>query len=79
LALKGGNPVRLLSRNSKDLAAKFPEIMVSIAELNAQDAVIDGEMSLLMKRRAHHFSCFNPMIWGMSGRHYFSTPSICSN
>jgi hypothetical protein len=39
LALKGGNQVRLLSRNSKDLGAKFPEIMVSIVELNAQGGV----------------------------------------
>jgi len=42
LALKGGTQVRLLSRNAKDLGAKFPEILDSIAELNAHDAVIDG-------------------------------------
>jgi bifunctional non-homologous end joining protein LigD len=47
LALKGGNQVRLLSRNAKDLGAKFPEILDSIAELNAHDAVIDGEIVAL--------------------------------
>ena len=79
LALKGGNQVRLLSRNSKDLGAKFPEIMVSIVELNAHDAIIDGEIVALDEKGAHHFNCFRPMIWGRSGRQYFSTPSICSN
>jgi ATP-dependent DNA ligase len=29
---------------SKDLGAKFPEIMVSIVELNAHDAIIDGDI-----------------------------------
>jgi bifunctional non-homologous end joining protein LigD len=47
IALKGGNQVRLLSRNSKDLGAKFPEITASIAELNAHDAIIDGEIVAL--------------------------------
>ena len=47
IALKGGNQVRLLSRNSKDLGAKFPEITGSIAELNAHDAIIDGEIVAL--------------------------------
>jgi ATP dependent DNA ligase domain len=47
IALKGGNQIRLLSRNSKDLGAKFPEIIVSIAELKARDAIIDGEIVAL--------------------------------
>jgi bifunctional non-homologous end joining protein LigD len=47
LGLKGGSQIRLLSRNSKDLGAKFPEIMVSIAKLNAHDAIIDGEIVAL--------------------------------
>ena len=39
LALKGGSQSRLLSRNEKDFGAKFPEIMESVADLDAQDAV----------------------------------------
>jgi bifunctional non-homologous end joining protein LigD len=33
-----------MRKSSKDLGAKFPEIMVSIAELNAHDALLDGEI-----------------------------------
>jgi ATP-dependent DNA ligase len=55
LALKGGNQVRLFSRNSKDLGAKFPEIMVSIAELNAHDAIIDGEIVALDEKGRSSF------------------------
>ena len=55
LALKGGNQVRLLSRNSKDLGAKFPEIIVSIVELNAHDAIIDGEIVALDEKGRSSF------------------------
>ena len=37
LALKGGSQARLLSRNEKDFGGKFPEIMESVAALDAQD------------------------------------------
>lgn len=47
LALKGGSQARLLSRNEKDLGGKFPEIMEAVAELDAQDAIIDGEIVAL--------------------------------
>jgi len=47
LALKGGSQARLLSRNEKDFGAKFPEVMDSIAELNVQDTMIDGEIVAL--------------------------------
>lgn len=47
LALKGGSQARLVSRNEKDFGGKFPEIMESIALLNARDAVIDGEIVAL--------------------------------
>jgi DNA ligase D-like protein (predicted ligase) len=55
LALKGGNQVRLFSRNSKDLGAKFPEITASIAELNAHDAIIDGEIVALDEKGRSSF------------------------
>jgi bifunctional non-homologous end joining protein LigD len=47
LALKGGSQSRLLSRNEKDLGAKFPEIMEAIASLEARDAIMDGEIVAL--------------------------------
>jgi len=49
LALKGGSQIRLLSRNQKDFGAKFPEIMESLATLNAQDCILDGEIVALDK------------------------------
>ena len=47
LALKGGSQIRLLSRNQKDFGAKFPEIMDSLAQLDAQDCILDGEIVAL--------------------------------
>jgi len=47
LALKGGSQARLISRNEKDLGGKFPEIMESLAQLKAQDAIVDGEIVAL--------------------------------
>jgi bifunctional non-homologous end joining protein LigD len=47
IALKGGSEARLLSRNENDFGAKFPEVLESISELNAKDAVIDGEIVAL--------------------------------
>jgi bifunctional non-homologous end joining protein LigD len=47
LALRGGNETRVLSRNQKDLGSKFPEVKDSIAALDIQDAIIDGEIVAL--------------------------------
>ena len=47
IALKGGSEARLLSRNEKDFGAKFPEVLESISELDAKDAVLDGEIVAL--------------------------------
>jgi hypothetical protein len=47
LALRGGSEARVLSRNQKDLGSKFPEVKDSIAALNIQDAIIDGEIVAL--------------------------------
>lgn len=38
---------RLLSRNNKDFAAKFPDVVEAIAALDVDDAVIDGEIVAL--------------------------------
>jgi bifunctional non-homologous end joining protein LigD len=55
LALKGGSQARLLSRNQQDFGAKFPEIMESIAALDAQDAVLDGEIVALDEKGRSSF------------------------
>jgi bifunctional non-homologous end joining protein LigD len=47
LALRGGNQTRILSRNQKDLGKKFPIIADSIAGLDVQDAIFDGEIVAL--------------------------------
>jgi bifunctional non-homologous end joining protein LigD len=47
LALRGGSETRVLSRNEKDLGSKFPEVKDSIAALDVQDAIIDGEIVAL--------------------------------
>jgi bifunctional non-homologous end joining protein LigD len=47
LALRGGNQTRILSRSQKDLGKKFQIITDSIATLDVQDAIIDGEIVAL--------------------------------
>ena len=44
LAIKDGSRVRLLSRRGNDLTAAYPAIRQSVSALEAQSAVIDGEI-----------------------------------
>jgi bifunctional non-homologous end joining protein LigD len=55
LALRGGSETRILSRNQKDLGGKFPEVKDSIAALNIQDAIIDGEIVALDEKGRSSF------------------------
>jgi bifunctional non-homologous end joining protein LigD len=55
LALCGGSETRILSRNQKDLGGKFPEVKDSIAALDIQDAVIDGEIVALDEKGRSSF------------------------
>jgi bifunctional non-homologous end joining protein LigD len=55
LALRGGSETRILSRNQKDLGSKFPEVKDSIAALDVQDAVIDGEIVALDEKGRSSF------------------------
>jgi bifunctional non-homologous end joining protein LigD len=55
LALKGGSQCRILSRNEKDFGAKFPEVMESVAELEARDAILDGEIVALDEKGRSSF------------------------
>ena len=47
LALKEGGRARLLSRNNKDLTARFSQIADAVAELAVKKAIFDGEIVAL--------------------------------
>ena len=47
IALKDSSGVRLFSRNEKDFSKKFPAIVDAVASLDADDAIIDGEIVAL--------------------------------
>jgi bifunctional non-homologous end joining protein LigD len=47
LALRDAAGSRLLSRNNKDLAGRFPEIAAAVDRLELDDAIIDGEIVAL--------------------------------
>jgi bifunctional non-homologous end joining protein LigD len=55
LAFKNGREVALLSRNEKDFGAKFPEVADAVGELDARQAVIDGEIVALDKHGVSSF------------------------
>jgi bifunctional non-homologous end joining protein LigD len=55
LALRGGGETRIMSRNKKDLGKKFPAIAGSIAKLDVQDAIIDGEIVALDEKGQSSF------------------------
>ena len=55
LALRGGSETRILSRNQKDLGGKFPELKDSIAALDIQDVIIDGEIVALDEKGRSSF------------------------
>jgi bifunctional non-homologous end joining protein LigD len=47
IVLKHGDKISLLSRNQNDLSARFPEIVVAVKKLAAQECVLDGEVVAL--------------------------------
>src|SRR6202045_2568930 len=55
LALRGGTETRILSGNEKDLGSKFPEVTDSIAALDFEDAIIDGEIVALDEKGRSSF------------------------
>jgi bifunctional non-homologous end joining protein LigD len=65
LALRGGRETRILSRNQKDLGKKFPEITSSIAALDVQDVVIDGEIVALDDRGRPSFQLLQGYDMGL--------------
>jgi ATP-dependent DNA ligase len=78
LALRGGSETRVLSRNEKDLGKKFPEINDSIAALDVQDAMIDGEIVALDEKGRSSFQLLQATQWTRKGLQSFSTHLICS-
>jgi bifunctional non-homologous end joining protein LigD len=67
LALRGGSETRILSRNQKDLVGKFPEVKDSIAALDIQEAIIDGEIVALDEKGRSSFQLLQHSTWVRSG------------
>jgi bifunctional non-homologous end joining protein LigD len=64
IALRGISETRILSRNQKDLASKFPEVKDSIAALDLQDAIIDGEIVALDEKGRSSFQLLQSFDMG---------------
>ncbi len=47
LAVKRGQDIELISRNAKDLTAKFPEVVHALKQLPSKEALLDGEIVAL--------------------------------
>jgi bifunctional non-homologous end joining protein LigD len=45
--LRRGKPVRLSTRNGNDFTARAPEVAAELADLDVDDAILDGEMVVL--------------------------------
>jgi bifunctional non-homologous end joining protein LigD len=55
MAFKDGDAVRLFSRNEKDFGKKFPEIVDAISAIEADEAIVDGEIVALDKKGVSSF------------------------
>ena len=55
IAFRDRTGARLLSRNNKDFAGKFSEVLDAIAALDVEDAVIDGEVVALDEKGRSSF------------------------
>jgi bifunctional non-homologous end joining protein LigD len=64
LSLRGGSETRVLSRSQKDLGSKFPEVKDSIAALDVQDAIIDGEIVALDEKGRSSFQLLQSFDMG---------------
>ena len=54
MAYKDGARVQLLSRNLKDLAAKFPGVVAAVAALKPRQLILDGEIAVFDDRLVSH-------------------------
>jgi bifunctional non-homologous end joining protein LigD len=48
VAIKDGANVRLVSRRFKDWTAEFPTVAAAVGKLKVKDAILDGEVAMLM-------------------------------
>ena len=64
LALRAGNQTQILSRNRKDLGKRFPEVANSIAALDVQDAIVDGEIVALTDKGGSSFQALQGIDMG---------------
>ncbi|MFH0912617.1 MAG: non-homologous end-joining DNA ligase [Patescibacteria group bacterium] len=61
IAIKNGSKIKLLTRNNKDKAKQFPEIMATIGRLRPQKLVLDGELAAFRKG-VSSFQAIQPRI-----------------
>jgi ATP dependent DNA ligase domain len=66
LALRGGSETRVLSRNEKDFGQQVPKIQKSIAALDVQDTVIDGEIVALDEKGRSSFQLLQGFDMGLA-------------
>ena len=66
-AIDGGT-VRLISRNSNDWTHQFPEIAAAARKLGLADALIDGEVAMLMSDGRSSFEALQQAIAGTTSR-----------
>jgi bifunctional non-homologous end joining protein LigD len=54
LVLKEGKSVRIISRNLKDLTARFESVAQAVAKLRAPTLILDGEIAVFDERLVSH-------------------------
>jgi bifunctional non-homologous end joining protein LigD len=64
LGLRGSDEARLMSRNEKDLGAKFPEVLDAVAALDLTDAILDGEIVALDEQGRSSFQLLQQFEMG---------------
>jgi len=63
-ALRDGIETRVLSRSQKDLGKKFPEVKDSIAAVDVQNAIFDGEIVALDEKGRSSFQLLQAFAMG---------------
>lgn len=63
-AMLQGGKVTLLSRNGKDWTAQFPEVVRAVAALPARDAILDGEVCVVLADGRTSFQALQNVFGG---------------
>lgn len=71
LAFKEGGHIRLLSRNNKDLAIKFPDVVEGLQKLKTPNVILDGEIVALDQKGRSSFQLLQAFELGED------RPAIC--